>query len=699
MKKTFLSLCFALLATATFAAPARKGIVKTIRLADGTELRAELKGDEFMHYYLAEDGKCYVENGDDTYAPFDIEAGKANAVSLRAEMRKASAMQKAKPLRFNSGSWGDGNGYFGKKKGLIILVQFPDKSFKTGHDNDFYQKLANKENYTEGNFVGSVRDYYYAQSNGKFELTFDVVGPITAPESYSYYGQNDTSGSDMHVGTLVSWACQQADEQVDFKDYDWDGDGYVDQVFVLYAGKGENAGGGSNTIWPHMFYLSSSDIRKPISLDGVMVNTYACSCELNSFGNVDGMGTICHEFSHCMGFADLYDTDYSGGYGMDDWDLLHSGCYNGNSFSPANFTGFERWVAGWINPIELKSDTIVSEMKSLSDNGDTYIIYNEANKDEFYFLDNRQKTGWDSALPGSGLLITHVDYNKRVWDANAVNNDPTHQRMTPFHADNAVTATDFATRTAGNDPYPYLKNDSLTNNSKPAAALFNSNVDGKAYMNKAVLDIKRNDDGTMAFRFRGMKGANANTPGTVLFEEHFNKCNSTGGNDGVWDKGANGSFQADVSGWTYSKAYSANQCARFGTISVPAQATTPIFSVSGDARLTFKAAPFGNDDNTVDVYWGNTMLERVFMDYGKWNDITIDFSGNSYSSLSFESGGRLFLDEVKVVVPDATGITTVSTDSKAVRRGIYTLDGRYLGTNEAALGKGLYIVNGKKVVK
>ena len=126
MKKTLLSLCLAFLATATFAIPAKKGVVKTIRLADGTELRAELKGDELMHYYLAEDGKCYVDGGGDTYVPYDIEKGKVVAAERRAEMRKASKMMKAKPLRLNSGSFKDGNGFYGKKKGLIILVKFRD---------------------------------------------------------------------------------------------------------------------------------------------------------------------------------------------------------------------------------------------------------------------------------------------------------------------------------------------------------------------------------------------------------------------------------------------------------------------------------------------------------------------------------------------------------------------------------------------
>ena len=623
-------------------------------------------------------------------------------------MQQASQKMKAKPLRSmqqNAGpnkAFGDGTGYYGKKKGLIILVEFPNKKFKSGHDNEFYTKLANKENYVEGVFKGSVRDYYYAQSNGQFELTFDVIGPITAPENYNYYGQNTAGGSDAHVGTLVSWACQEVKDQVDFNDYDWDGDGYADQVFVLYAGPGENNTNNSDLIWPHMFYLSNSDIGQAVYINGVYVDTYACSCELNGYGTADGMGTICHEFSHCLGYPDLYDTTYSGSYGMDAWDLLHQGCYNGNGFSPANLTGYERWMAGWTTPVELKTDTVVSDMKSLTDYGETYIIYNEQNKNEFYFVDNRQRTGWDESIPGNGLLITHVDYNKKAWHSNSVNNDPNHERMTPFHADGWNNRTGSTMRTADGDPYPYQNNDSLTNTSIPAATLYNVNVDGRQYMNKAMLDMKRNGDGTMSFRFRGMQGTSNHKPGDVLFNETFDGCASTGGNDGIFNKGANGSFKPDVAGWTYSnKAYGANKCARFGTVTLPGDAITPIFSINGKTVLTFKAAPWLGKDNTLDVFWGNQMLKRIFMDDGKWTDVTIEFEGTGYNSLTFSAEDRFFLDEVKVMVPSGeTGIVTVKNDNlKNVRKGVYTIDGRYLGTDVNRLGKGLYIVDGKKMVK
>lgn len=681
-----------------FAVPAKKGTT-VIRLVDGTELKAELKGDEFMHYYLAEDGKCYAQNADGLYVPVDREALRQNAHRMRSVVSDNTAAKRMHMKQAGAKK----AGFFGQKRGLIMLVQFPDRQFQAEHDKAFYENFANKENYVSGEFRGSVRDYYHAQSDGRFELVFDIIGPLTAPQSYKYYGQNRQSGSDMYVGQLLAWALDQCKGKVNFSDYDWDGDGYVDQVFLLYAGQGENfTGADANNIWPHMYYLANSDYGKVYDTgEGVYVNTYACSCELNAKKGCDGIGTVCHEFSHCLGLMDHYDTDYSGGYGMDDWDLMHSGNYNGNGFCPANYTGYEKWMAGWIEPKELKKDTIVSAMKSLSDGGDTYLIYNENNRNEYYFLDNRQLSGWDSALPGKGLLITHVDYNELVWRGNNVNNDPEHQRMSPFHADNLPTY-----RNAGGDPYPYMeggvvKNDSLTDFSKPAATLFNANIDGTKFMGKAVLDIVQNADNTIAFRFRGMPGMNVDiTPGTVLFSETFDTNTGKGGNDGVWTATSTTALKTDVSGWVYNKGYAADKCARFGSKAVPGEASTPTFNVPCKVRLTFKAAPYQGDDNTIDVYYGNRMLERFFMEDGKWNEFSVDFEGNGYDRIYFNGGLRFFLDDVKVAVADETGIDdVVAPTDKAADGRIYTLDGRYVGNRLGALGKGVYIQNGKKFVK
>ncbi len=720
MKKTLITLILAAMTTATLAMPARKGIIRTIRLADGTEVRAELRGDEFMRYYQAANGTCYSAADDGTFAVTNMEQLRAAARqkrekldSRRKALQKLAAAQAGNGMmrtpQFNYVGPGLTTGIYGKKKGLILLVEFPDRQFAQGHGQAFYNDVANKEGFSEGKFHGSVRDYFLAQSGGQFDLTFDVSRVLMAPKEHSYYGRN-SMGSDTRVGELVAWACSQVKDEYDFSQYDWNGDGYVDQVFVLYAGYGENATDDADDIWPHMFYLSQSDYRKELPVGDVVIDTYACSCELNPENEPDGLGTICHEFSHCLGFTDLYDTDYSGGYGMGAWDLMDYGGYNGDGYTPACYTGYEKWAAGWMEPKELKADTVVANLQPTYQQGDCYLIYNDKNRDEFYFIDNRQQGGWDAALPGNGLIITHVDYDRSVWASNGVNDNAKHQRMSVFSADNQVNVETGNTRDYKYDAYPYVKdgvvvNDSLTDTSLPAADLFNYNYDASFKMQKAVLDIKQNEGQTMSFKFRGLRKTEL-AEGTEVFRETFDQCKSKGGNDSIFNKGANGMLRTDIDGWTSTtRGYGGNKCARFGSTTVGAEATSPAFRTPGAMTLTFKAAPWTGDKNgrKLTVSCEGKVIFTADMTENRWNEYTVQFdAAEEAGQLTFSCTGRLFLDEVTVVYnhKTSTGISSLHKDDNHNNDNrVFTISGMYVGNDLNAIGKGLYIVNGKKVVK
>ena len=488
------------------AVPAKPGQRRVLELADGLKVTAMLVGDEFCHYWLAEDGTAYRAEGD-YFIPVDRKAIEKKASARRAASNRNREARLA-PMRGDSRKE---SGIIGQKKGLIILVNFKDSKFKSGHDNALYQKIANEKDFTEDKFKGSVYDYFYAQSDGQFQLTFDVMGPVELSDSVVHYGKN-IDDDDCGAATMVIEALHLVNESVNFADYDWDGDGVVEQVYVLYAGKGEADGGSSNTIWPHEWDLysaqtESNDGSGPQFLDGVMINTYACSCELNGAGGIAGIGIICHEFSHCLGFPDYYDTDYSGGYGMYTWDIMSNGSYNGSGFLPAGFTSYERWVAGWKTPIELTQTTSVTGMKSLQEGGETYVIYNKGNRDEFFLLENRQKTGWDAKIPGAGLLILHVDYDESVWELNTPNDDPDHQRMTWIAADNEyqtilIEGEPYITDAgASHDPFPYDTVNAFGPNTTPAARFYNLNADGTYFMDSSVEDITQYRNGTISFNF------------------------------------------------------------------------------------------------------------------------------------------------------------------------------------------------------
>ena len=528
-RSTMLVLLF-FFAMVAFAVPAKPGFTRTLTITDGSTVNAMLVGDEYLHYWLGDDGKAYQavsqqkrgskggsEDGDAVYQAFDVEAAKKSADERRSNANQQRARRLA-PRKVGS----VGN-ISGEKKGIIILVDFADKAF-TATQSDF-NNLANEVNYNSGNFKGSMYDYFYAQSDGKFLLTFDVVGPYTVSKNYAYYGANDSNGSDVHPAEMVIEAVKLADNDVNFANYDWDNDGYVDQVYVVYAGKGEADGGAEDTIWPHEYDLYSAnyygDGEGIQILDDVKIKTYACGGEQNgSTGETAGIGTMCHEFSHCLGYPDFYDTDYSGGQGMGYWDLMNSGSYNGNGYRPAGYTSYERWVAGWKTPIELKYTQTISNMAALQTTGsNSYIIYNKGNSNEYYLLENRQKTGWDTNLPGAGLLILHVDYDADVWSHNKPNDDPAHQRMTWIAADNEyqynLTSNGKKSYTrAGmaNDPFPYGSVNSFGKNSKPAATLYNANSDGTYYLDSSITDITQNSDGTISFNFNGESNVVPVTP-------------------------------------------------------------------------------------------------------------------------------------------------------------------------------------------
>lgn len=521
MKRTVICFLITMLALSAWAVPAKPGLWKTIRLTDGTEVRARLCGDEHVHFWLSDDGQCYKESSDaDVYVPVNIEQIQEQALARRSVLKSPSRRLKSS-LKV---SIGDRTQYYDRKKGLIILVQFTDVKFKSSNNLALYKRILNEEGFSQGKFRGSVKDYFTAQSAGRFELDFDVIGPVTLKNNQKYYGQNDAAGNDMRAEEMIKEACTQADSQVDYADYDWDGDGEVDQVFVIYAGNGEADSGSSSTIWPHMYYLDQFFGQK-LTFDGIYVNTYACTNETSPDGAIEGIGSICHEFSHCLGFPDFYDIEYNGWVGMNDFDIMATGSYNGNGFCPPNYTAHEKMMCSWQEPIMLSDrDTVITNLQPMSNQGETFIIYNDAHPNEYFTIENRQKTQWDTSYPAKGLMIIHVDFDKQLWECNIPNTKVTtssdlhrtygyplndHQRCAIVNADNDDDSEYwnsyqqmFTQVTLSTDLYPYKTHDSLTATSKPAITLYHKNAKGTKTADWGIFNIKQNSDGTMSFTYR-----------------------------------------------------------------------------------------------------------------------------------------------------------------------------------------------------
>lgn len=531
-------LLFILLWVASFQAVAvpSDGVPRSIVQRDSSMLTIRLIGDEHLHYALTMDNLLVLEGIDGGFYYAEIHEGEIcpstilahdeqernikeqvyvrerlhnnldnnilNILNNDHKNRVTSANERR--VKMISQTLGLPTRYIGKRKGLVILVDFPNLQMSSSTVNEDYYKMFNEAGYNVNNHVGSVHDYFLDQSYGKFDLTFDIVGPVTVSRNYGYYGSDSMNGyNDMNVSDMIVEACTLADGYIDYKNYDWNSDGLVDQVFIVYAGYGQATGGASNTIWPHESYLSEI-----LELDGVIISQYACSNELYGYGSektLMGIGTACHEFSHCLGLPDLYDTNYSGAFGMSYWGIMNSGSYNGPKGIgevPCGYTAFERWFAGWLDFTDITCSQKIEGLPCLDGNPIAYRIINDGNSNEFFTIENRQPTKWykyTAQYEGMhGLLISHIDYDLKAWATNKVNPSPSHQRMSPIVADNSYGVS---YENLAGDLFPGIKNvTSLTNvtHVEFGGKLFNKNIDGSYCMNKSILDISE-DNGTISF--------------------------------------------------------------------------------------------------------------------------------------------------------------------------------------------------------
>lgn len=707
MKRILLSISAVLAAIAIQAMPVKPGICRNITLADGTVVKAELVGDEHLTYWRTADGACYRQTPSaGVFSKVELSAlqSEYDAVVAQKAAREKAILESARtsmPVKKVEGSK-----FQGKKKCLVILANFADTKFKPEHTLDLYKQIINGENYSDETlgFKGSVRDYFKAQSGGQFEIDFDVVGPVDLPKGYAGYGKNDASGRDQAalVYPMVEDAVNLAKDQVtDWKQYDWDGDGLVEEVFVLYAGHGQaKYPQDPDLVWPHKSAIDPMTVA-----DGVKVSVYACSSELGATEAIDGIGAFCHEFSHCMGLKDHYDIN-GRGYGTGFWDIMCFGCYNGNSFLPAEYNSYEKMFCGWKEPIVLNAEPQKIEgMKALAAGGDTYIFYNDGNENEYYMLENRQKTGWDAALPGEGLIVLHVDYSKGAWEDNQVNYNAARQRMTVIPADNTLGSTD---EDKAGDAWPYQGNNSLTNYSRPACTVYNANTDGTGYMNKYLLNITQNADGTISFEYTTKSATKQDKPEGALLYETFDNCSGIGGNDGIWDGDNVGlaDFFPDNDGWSGTPKTGANKCALLGNATRKANAVTPSFKISEPVVISFLAAPYtGSSDNKLILaanYGCDAVLDvtEFTLVPGQWTEVKANVTGSGDAAIRIKTNDKgVFIDNVCVIPVSLAGISSATADQSPKNGEIYSIDGRYMGKSVSALRPGIYVMNGKKLVK
>ena len=460
-----LSLCLA-------ASPARRSRI-VLRQPDGTQFSAILRGDEFHKLLTTEDG-CAIAQGEDGYyhyiyytpegrrvqtswraddsaTPSSVKAGSrliphdalARLAAPRRNLTENLRLRRLTPpvprTQFPA-----------ECPILVILAQFSDLKFRYTRD-DFTQRLnTDAKQYFEDQFaaVGTI-------------FRFDVSSIVTLPNRYAYYGKNDSDGSDTNPHLMIRDACQLADAEVDFSRYDTDGDGILDNVFVVFAGADEAEGAGDDHIWSHQWFLRDG-AGITLTLDGTLINSYATTSELmyTSRGSttLTGIGTFCHEYSHTLGLPDFYDTDYEGSGGLSEgfWSslsLMDNGNRNGGSMTPPYYTAVERWILGLSVPRPLTEGE--QRLSPIHRDGDCLILQTDKSG-EYYIFECRAQEGWDAYIGGAGLLIYHIDRSENTagekiaalrWKDNSINCNPIHPCADLIEADPSV-ASRFATARA-----------------------------------------------------------------------------------------------------------------------------------------------------------------------------------------------------------------------------------------------------------
>jgi len=732
MKRLYIIIMVVLMGSAMLLARPAVRKPADVPQPDGTVVTLCLHGDEYRSFSTTVDGYTVVK-GEDGFWRYarKTEDGRLQAtgmVARNAEQRSAEeqaflngqpkmiaprmsdaakrmkehAAQMVSPLykdqqgrRSATSIWPRIN--YEKFKGLVVLVNWNDCEFSLGEGaQDFYQKLTSEKNYRDDSkqyypvaVEGSVRDYFCDNSLGVFDPTFDVVGPVTLDLSCKYpHPKNEDFTVDEkwaeRIFNILKRIMKEVDPLVDFSQYDVNSDGVIDMIYIIFAGYSSNVQGNDvGYIWPHAEDMSAypTYMTGLSTYDGKKMGRYACSTEFMDFEQLkeqhqylDGIGTMCHEFSHVLGLADHYDTDYDENGMSNDpgyWDVMAAGTDRNYGLTPAGYNAFERHVLGFCEPEEL---TVAGTYKLEAFNtSNKAFLLKTGTKDDDFYLENRQKTGWDRFLPGHGLLVWRAEtFNVNKWRNNEVNNDASH---------NLFVMTCNAPQNG-----KYID---LTSTTDPALVSW-------WYGKPAVMDLYdiTENDGLISFT----AGKDLYTPYVEDFESSPLSDDGAQGVEGVYCK------------WDLSKATieekdggKVAKLLRSGTL------TSSIFK-KGIRSLRFKvqnggeavkfALKVSTDGGAFTAF--KTADGKGQVDLKKDTETSFSYinipenSKIQFNMLSSKTNAVCYLDNIEATFYDnelPTGIEEVIGKQEGVRgSAVYNLNGQRVGTSY----KGLIIQNGRK---
>ena len=542
MKQLLLLITFlTLMAGSSPASRVRRGWYNYVQ-PDGTTISLEQRGDAWFHYYMTRDGvPVVIDETKDMFCYATMEANEVRSTGVMAHEKgqrqpaetaslaarstlalireKGPAIAAARRAAARSGVLPSTVGTLNPDTVYqvpVFLLEYSDSAFALPHAHAYYDSLFNCPGYNLGQGPGCVADYFRDQSGGRLNLHFDIFGPVKINVGYKYPSQ-------VTLNAVMRQELQAAADTIDFSRYDWYGTGSVSQVLFVTSAFGRNSS-------PYGVSPHTARFRDDLVVDGLTIDCYSVTSDQwmpEHPGQLllSGIGTICHEFSHCLGLPDFYPVSGSETALSicDEWDVMDGGNFTNWGWCPPNFSMHEKMLLGWGSPTELTDTLSVRNLESVTNGGTCYQLTNDGHANEYYLLENRQWDGWDSCLPGRGLIIWHVDYQPAAWSNNIVNSTRGHHRYEMMHASNMdylvwdavidknqeyALPNKVHSYYLSTSAYPFASdtdiNRELTDTSVPAATVFNLNkTTNTHFMSKPITGIYQHDDGTMSFDFLG----------------------------------------------------------------------------------------------------------------------------------------------------------------------------------------------------
>ena len=691
-KRTFILLALLFVTTFMYAIPAIPDPV-VFTQPDGQTLTVMIKGDERLNWYETMDGYTLLFNleGFLTYAQWDEDGNLQPTDIIATDIEKredfvSSFLHSINKKMFFSDLQKDlmlqvweieddvaskkTKAVTGQYKTMCAFVQFPEKSFIKSMSD--FEGLMNQLGYTAGGAVGSVRDFFKESSYDQFDLIITLCGIYTAPQSESYYAG---SGGSQNCRALASWTAQQvaAEPDIDFRDYDSNSDGDVDGFHFIFAGRGQEAGGGSSTIWSHKWQIQNS---QSVYQNGVRISVYSCSPEL-LYANITTVGVICHEMTHAFGEPDFYDTDGTTGGSYDGtgtWDIMASGSWNGSPGGncPPHHTMYTKIQFGWVTPIVLDSPITITDMPNVAENPVAYRV-NTATANEYYLLENRQRIKFDANIPGNGLLIYHVHSNV---GSNCVN--CTHpQRLYPVCANRTTqmptnTPSSYGNISSTGTPFPGSSNKtSFTDDTTPAMKSWANANTGKpitniTHANRLIsFDFMGGGTGT-TYTITASSGENGTiypSGETTVFEggtqTYSITPNTHYARETVLINGVNNTTAVTTGGYTFTNVNS-NQTIE--ATFIPKTYTVTFNANSGNGNMNPQNFTYGIEQKLLP----NTFINPDFI-FQNWNT-QANGSGTSYAneeSISLTANITLYAQWKSSLLVEYT-ITATSTEGGVI---------------------------------